>query len=90
MHEKILPDIWRIQIPLQGSPLKYLNSYLIKGHKRFLIIDTGMNRKECLDPMIESLERLEVDLKNTDFFITHFHSDHLITQGSTLMKQRPP
>ena len=41
------------------------------------MIDTGMNRKECLDPMISSLKKLEVDLNKTDFFITHMHIDHL-------------
>ena len=77
MIEKILPDLYRIEIPLPNSPLQSLNSYLIKGDGRFLIIDTGMNREECLTPMMSSLDELGVDLNKTDFFITHFHADHL-------------
>ncbi len=77
MAEQILPDLYRIEIPLPGSPLKALNSYLIKGKGRFLIIDKGMNREECLGPMISSLEELDVDLDRTDFFITHLHADHM-------------
>jgi glyoxylase-like metal-dependent hydrolase (beta-lactamase superfamily II) len=77
MVEQILPDFYKIEIPLPNSPLKALNSYLIKGQSRFLIIDTGMNREECLNPMLSSLEKLDVDLKKTDFFITHLHADHL-------------
>jgi glyoxylase-like metal-dependent hydrolase (beta-lactamase superfamily II) len=75
--ERILPDFYRIEIPLPDSPLKALNSYLIKGEERFLLVDTGMNREECLRPMLASLEELGADLKKTDFFITHLHADHL-------------
>ena len=77
MFEKIFPDLYRIEIPLPKNPLKALNAYLIKGHDRSLIVDTGMNREECLHPMRASLEKLDVDLNRTDFFITHLHADHL-------------
>ena len=77
MFEQILPDLFRIEVPLPQSPLKALNSYLIKDQERSLIIDTGMNREECLGPMLASLKELEVDLNRTDFFITHLHADHL-------------
>jgi len=82
MVERILPDVYRIEIPLPGSPLKALNSYLIRGQDRSLLIDTGMNREECLRSMRSSLERLEVDLNETDFFITHLHADHLGLVGN--------
>ena len=77
MFEQIFPDLYRIEIPLPNNPLKALNAYLIKDQERSLIIDTGMNRKECLHPMRSCLEKLEVDLNRTDFFITHLHADHL-------------
>ncbi|MBM3167210.1 MAG: MBL fold metallo-hydrolase [Chloroflexi bacterium] len=77
MIEQILPDLYRMEIPLPKSPLKSLNSYLIKGDGRFLIIDTGMNREECLNPMMSYLNELGVDLNKTDFYITHLHADHL-------------
>jgi glyoxylase-like metal-dependent hydrolase (beta-lactamase superfamily II) len=77
VFEELLPNLYRIEIPLPRSPLKYLNSYLIKGDGRFLIIDTGLNREECRSEMFSSLEKLGVDLNKTDFFITHMHSDHL-------------
>jgi glyoxylase-like metal-dependent hydrolase (beta-lactamase superfamily II) len=77
MFEELIPDLYRIEIPLPRSPLKALNAYLIKGHERSLLIDTGMNRKACLDPMRSCLKQLDVDLKRTDFFITHLHADHL-------------
>ncbi|MFC1981537.1 MBL fold metallo-hydrolase [Chloroflexota bacterium] len=77
MIEEILPNLYRIEIPLPRSPLKYLNSYLVKGGGRFLLIDTGMNREECKREMISSLAEPEVDFKKTDLFITHLHADHL-------------
>jgi len=82
MVEQILPDLYRIEIPLPKSPLGTLNSYLIKGQERFLIIDTGMNREECLRPMLSGLGKLDVDLNKTDFFITHLHADHLGLVGN--------
>ena len=77
MAEQILPNLYRIEIPLPRSPLIALNSYLIKGEERFLLIDTGWNREECIHKMLSELEGLDVDLKKTDFFITHWHADHL-------------
>ena len=76
MTEEILPNLFRIKIPLPENPLKYLNSYVIMGSERNLIIDTGLNRKECFDAMQNGLHELKLDLGKTDFFITHIHSDH--------------
>jgi len=76
MPEELFPNLFRIEIPLPDSPLKYLNSYLIKGSDRNLVVDTGLNRDECLTAMHAGLAALEVDLDRTDFFITHLHADH--------------
>ena len=77
MVEEIIPNLYRVEIPLPRNPLKALNSYVIKGEDRFLVIDTGMNREECRHEMFSNLKRLDADLKKTDFFITHLHADHL-------------
>jgi glyoxylase-like metal-dependent hydrolase (beta-lactamase superfamily II) len=77
MVEEIINNIYKIEIPLPNNPLKTVNSYLVKGPKKNLIIDTGLNQKECMNTMQASLLELGVDLKRTDFFITHFHPDHL-------------
>ncbi|MFC2039200.1 MBL fold metallo-hydrolase [Chloroflexota bacterium] len=80
--EEVSSGLYRVEIPLPRNPLKSLNSYLIKGAKRFLLIDTGMNRDECLSVMTSSLKRLGVHLERTDFFITHLHADHLGLTGT--------
>lgn len=85
--EEVLPDLCRIEIPLPKNPLGSLNSYLVGGEGRFLIVDTGMNREECLRPMLTSLGELNVDLNETDFFITHLHADHLGLVGKLAKKK---
>jgi glyoxylase-like metal-dependent hydrolase (beta-lactamase superfamily II) len=77
MIEKVLTNLYKIEIPLPKNPLKNLNSYVIKGAERNLIIDTGWNQEECMNAMQAGLKKLGVDIKNTDFFITHLHADHL-------------
>ncbi len=77
MIEELSPNLHKIEVPLPRSPLKATNSYVIKGDGRFLIVDTGMNREECLRPLLDSLKKLNVDLAKTDLFITHLHADHL-------------
>lgn len=77
MVEQVFPNIFRMEIPIPHSPLKSINSYVIKGDQRFLIIDTGMNQPQCRKAMASALMELDVDLKRTDFFITHLHADHL-------------
>ena len=95
MCEEILPNLFRLKIPLPDSPLKYLNSYVIKGADRNLIIDTGLNRKECLEAMQAGLSTLGIDLKASDIFITHLHADHfglvakLATDTSQVYFSRP-
>ena len=85
MCEEILPDLFRLKIPLPDSPLKYLNSYVIKGASKSLIIDTGLNRKECLEAMHTGLRTIGVELEAADIFITHLHADHfgLVTRLAT-------
>jgi glyoxylase-like metal-dependent hydrolase (beta-lactamase superfamily II) len=76
MFDEIMPRLYRIIIPLPNSPLKDLNSYVIKSDDRNLIIDTGFNRSVCFDAMQEGLQSLDIDLTKTDFMLTHMHSDH--------------
>jgi glyoxylase-like metal-dependent hydrolase (beta-lactamase superfamily II) len=76
LFEGILPGLYRINVPLSGSPLKATNSYVIKGAKQSLIIDTGWNREDCMTALVSGLKECGVDSKQADFFITHMHADH--------------
>jgi len=59
MCEEIFPNLFRIKIPLPESPLKYLNCYVVRNSRKSLIIDTGLNRRECLKAMQMGLKKLE-------------------------------
>jgi glyoxylase-like metal-dependent hydrolase (beta-lactamase superfamily II) len=74
--EEILPSLYKIEVPLPGSPLKATNSYVVKGTERSLIIDTGWNREDCMVALVSGLKECGVDLRQADFFITHMHADH--------------
>jgi glyoxylase-like metal-dependent hydrolase (beta-lactamase superfamily II) len=76
LFKEILPGLYRIKVPLPGSPLKATNSYVIKGAGRSLIIDTGWNREDCMTALVSGLNECGVDLRQADFFITHAHVDH--------------
>jgi glyoxylase-like metal-dependent hydrolase (beta-lactamase superfamily II) len=95
MIEKILENLYKIEIPLTGNPLKALNAYVIKAPDRNLIIDTGWNREDCMNAMMTGLREIDVDLRKTDFFITHFHVDHiglipkLLTNNSKIYFNQP-
>ncbi len=80
--KEILPHLYRVRIPLPDSPLLYLNSYVVKASPRSLIIDTGMNRPECLKEMTASLQELSIDPEQSDYFITHLHADHIGLVGN--------
>jgi glyoxylase-like metal-dependent hydrolase (beta-lactamase superfamily II) len=88
MIENIASNLYRIEIPLPDTMLKFVNSYVVRDSERNLIIDTGMYNDECLKAMQAALKKLNVDLNKTDFFITHCHGDHvglvskLIHEGS--------
>ena len=75
MAKHIVDNLWQLDIPLEGNPLKNLNAYLIKGEKS-LLIDTGFCWESCRTAMHRELEAVGVDQDKMDIFLTHMHSDH--------------
>ena len=71
-----MKNLYRLQIHLPNSPLKNLNSYVIKGEDRNILIDTGFKHPECKEELINGLNELNVDMADTDIILTHLHSDH--------------
>ena len=94
MYTHIEDNIYTIPVPLPNNPLRQLNSYVIKGEGRNLVIDTGFKLEECRKALCEGLEELGVDMNCTDIFLTHLHSDHsglaaeLATQSSKIYISR--
>ncbi len=87
MIEKITERIFRIEVPLPNNPLKYTNSYLIRGGERDLLVDTGMNREECLSALRNAFERLKVEREKLIVAVTHLHADHIGLAGELNPKE---
>lgn len=76
MPEEIMNRLYHMQINLPNSPLRILNSYVIKGEERNLLIDTGFNHPECKETVLNELKEIGVDMADTDILLTHLHADH--------------
>ncbi|MEG0292590.1 MAG: MBL fold metallo-hydrolase [Anaerovoracaceae bacterium] len=70
-------DIYKINVPLPENPLKNLNAYVIKTPTKNLIIDTGFNRPESKEALFEGLRLLDINMDNTEIYVTHLHADHI-------------
>ena len=75
--DKLEDNLYRVEVPLRGVPLKAVNSYIIKDGTRGLIIDPGMNRSECLEVIQDAIADIRIQSDKLDFFVTHFHTDHI-------------
>ncbi len=76
MYKQITDNVFSIYVELPRSPLKNTNAYLIKGKERNLLIDTGYRTQICMDSLTAGLRELDVEMGDTDIFLTHFHPDH--------------
>lgn len=76
MPDEVRPGIFRIAVPLPKSPLKAVNSWLVRGADRSLLIDNGFNTAECEEALLLAFRELGMEADELDFFITHLHSDH--------------
>lgn len=78
MVEKIFasPEIYKIYVPIPDNPLKWLNSYVVMTGDKPVVIDTGFNRVECKNALLEGLAELGVAPDDCVLFITHLHADH--------------
>ncbi len=76
MVEQVLKDVYRIDVPLPGNPLKALNSYFIKGKDEDFLIDTGFRMPEAEAALRAGLAEIGTDIDRINVINTHLHSDH--------------
>ncbi len=82
MIHEILPNLYRIEVPLPGSPLKFLNSYYLHGAKADLLIDTGFHSMpQCRETIAAALRALGSDPERLMTLATHMHGDHAGNAG---------
>ena len=76
MIKEIIRNVYEIKVGLPGNPLRDLNCYVFMSEDRNLLIDTGFNMPLCLEDLEKGIAELGLDMRKTDLFITHFHTDH--------------
>ena len=67
MLQRVLDNIYKIDVPMRDGALNCLNAYFIQG-ERNLLIDTGFDREESYKTITGALNRLETSMENTDIF----------------------
>jgi len=76
IEDQLLPKLYMVKVPFPGAGLGYTNVYIVKGKDRNLVIDTGVNHVSSQKVMEAAFRQYDIDLTKTDFFLTHYHSDH--------------
>lgn len=76
MIEQISNGIFRICIELKGSPLKELNTFLIRRGDKEILIDAGYRTEDCRNQLEGALYALGCDRNRLSVALTHLHSDH--------------
>ena len=74
--QEVYENIYRIPVILPNSPLKALNSYLIRDPGRSLLVDTGFRIPACKEALLAGLAELGEAPGSVDIFVTHLHADH--------------
>ena len=69
-------DIYRIVVPLEGSPLGTLNAYYFRGPEEEYLMDTGFRTSKCETSLRESLNALAYRPERLNILNTHLHMDH--------------
>ncbi len=76
MIDRILPDLYRITLPMPFR-LRHVHVYALLHEGKVALFDTGMNIPETYKVLDEALATLGKTTKDIDYiFLTHFHADH--------------
>ena len=82
MIDRILPDLYRITLPMPFR-LRHVHVYALLHEGRVALFDTGMNIPETYKVLDEALATLGKTTKDIDhIFLTHFHADHCGIAGA--------
>jgi glyoxylase-like metal-dependent hydrolase (beta-lactamase superfamily II) len=74
---EVTPGIYRMPLPLPVPTLSHINTYLVKGDKGHLLVDTGWNTAESFNSLKEQLAELGVSGEEISWIVvTHVHPDH--------------
>jgi glyoxylase-like metal-dependent hydrolase (beta-lactamase superfamily II) len=85
-----LPDgVHKIRVPLAGSPLGWVNSYVIRGDDGYVLVDCGWDTPDALAGLRRGLADLGLRLEDLrTLVVTHNHPDHYGLAGRLLQFAR--
>lgn len=77
MTSELIEGLHKIRVPLQGSPLGWVNSYVLRADDGFLLVDCGWDTPDALAALRQGLDEIGVALEDLrTLVVTHNHPDH--------------
>lgn len=74
---EVCPGVHRVQLPLKGSPLGHVNSYLLRSNGGYILVDCGWDTPESMEALRLQTEALGIRLDQVHtIMVTHIHPDH--------------
>jgi glyoxylase-like metal-dependent hydrolase (beta-lactamase superfamily II) len=75
--ENVAGGVWSVPVPIIGSPLRYVLTYLIEHDRGFVMIDPGWNHPDSWQALKAGLAECDIPISAvTGILITHVHPDH--------------
>jgi glyoxylase-like metal-dependent hydrolase (beta-lactamase superfamily II) len=70
-------EVAKIRVPLEGSPLGWVNSYVLRADDGFVLVDCGWDTPDSIAALRQGLDDLGVPLDALrTLIVTHNHPDH--------------
>jgi glyoxylase-like metal-dependent hydrolase (beta-lactamase superfamily II) len=74
---EVVPDVYRIPLPLPNDGLRAVNVYALTGTDGLVLIDSGWSIPAAKDLLRDGLRELGADFADIKrFLVTHMHRDH--------------
>lgn len=86
---ELFPGVHKIRVPLIGSPLGWVNSYVLRADDGFVLVDCGWDTPDALDALRRGLDELGIPIEALrTLIVTHNHPDHYGLAGRLVQLAR--
>src|SRR5438094_6219655 len=70
------PDIRQLRLPMRDNPLRFVNSYVLKGDDGYVLVDCGFEGDDVLAALQAGLREQGIGLDDVRILVvTHYHAD---------------
>jgi len=74
---ELFPGLHQLRLPLTGSPLGWVNAYLIAGDSGYTLVDCGWDMPDVLEALRTGIDEIGVRIEEIrTLVVTHNHPDH--------------